>query len=123
MNPLESSLRSGVQIARPEPKNRGGDIFNRALGEYNYLRTQLKPDQSINLVCLIQGAIFDVYQVTANPDFYQISAKDDDGDIHIITMPVEQVAFDIIISKKVNNDPPREVGFAAIEKEHQKKPQ
>jgi hypothetical protein len=28
-----------------------------------------------------------------------------------LTAPVEQIAFDIIIAKKVNDEPPREIGF------------
>jgi hypothetical protein len=33
---------------------------------------------------------------------------------------VEQVAFAIVVSKKTSDEPPREIGFKAIEEEHRK---
>jgi hypothetical protein len=124
MNSFEQKLAgiaTGIQRPSfPQPKKRANDIFQNAIGEYKFLKTQLKPEQSINLVCLIGGKTFDVFSVTASDHFVEIKSQDEYGDVHIITAPVEQVSFDIIVSKKTSDAPPREIGYKAIEEEHKK---
>lgn len=100
-----------VRPSIPKPKQRANEIFQHTIGHYNYLKTQLKPDQSINLVCYLGSTVFDVYRVSATEHFYEITSRDPDGTLHIVTASVEQIAFDIIIAKKVNDEPPREIGF------------
>jgi hypothetical protein len=40
-------LRPPVQ----QPKQRANEIFQHTIGHYNFLKTQLKPEESSNLVC------------------------------------------------------------------------
>jgi hypothetical protein len=115
-----ANLSSYAAPRPPQPKQRANDIFNSAIGEYEHVKTQLKPEQSVNFVCYIGGGIFDVYSVTASGHYFEIRAKDGGGNIHIITVPVEQIAFDIIVSKKVNDEPPREIGFKPLDAPTQK---
>lgn len=116
-----AGLATGIQRPSfPKPKKRANDIFQNAIGEYKLLKTQLKPEQSINLVCLIGGKTFDVFAVTASDHFVEVRSQDESGDVHIITAPVEQIAFDTIVSKKTSDTPPREIGFKAIEEEYKK---
>jgi hypothetical protein len=71
------------------------------------------------------GGVFDVFSATIHDHFLTVRARDESGDIHIITTPVEQIAFDIIISKKTSDEPPREIGFLRdkeIDEEIQKTP-
>jgi hypothetical protein len=95
----------------PKPRNRAMEIINDTINEYDFLKTELKPDQSINLVCYVGGAVFEVFSVSGYEYFMNIRTKDGNGDVHIITAAIEQIAFDIVITKKVNKEPPREIGF------------
>jgi len=109
MNSRIDSLYAGVQ--RPEPRNRALEIINSAANEYNFLRGRLKPDQSINLICTVGGREYEVTEIDSPKiDVVKIQAKTDDGYI-IITAPVEQICFATIIFKKINDEPPREIGF------------
>jgi hypothetical protein len=63
------------------------------------------------MVCYISGIVFDVLSVCSREHFIQLTVKEENGNFHMITTPIEQIAFDIIISKKVNEEPPREIGF------------
>lgn len=109
-----ASTVGSMAVARPAViplKKRADEIFQATFREYNFQKVRLKPDQSINLVCYIGGSVFDVFSVGARDHFFEVKAEDEDGKIHVVTTPVEQIAFDIIISKKVNEEPPREIGF------------
>ncbi|MGA3266358.1 MAG: hypothetical protein ABSE16_06015 [Verrucomicrobiota bacterium] len=124
MDSLESRIVGSVRDVMMRPtaparRERAKEIFGDVISEYNMRKRGLKPEQSINLVCLIGGGVFDVYSVAAKDDFIEIVGKSGEH-LHIITAPIEQVAFDIIISKTTTAEPPREIGFGAIAKEHQK---
>ena len=90
---------------------RANEVFQNAHEQYNWLKSQLKEDQSINFVCYIGGCMFDIHSMSAHGHFLEIRGKDSNGNFHVATAPIEQIAFDIIISKKVNDEPPREIGF------------
>ena len=116
MSSFDQKMSSLVNATLPRaavqpPKHRANEIFQHTIGHYNFLKTQLKPEQSINLVCYIGGMVFDVYRVSATDHYFEITARDENESLHIVTSPVEQIAFDIIISKKTNDEPPREIGF------------
>ena len=104
-------------ISMPKPpvlmasQKRANEIYQNVMGQYKIQKAQLKPDLTINLVCYFGGMVFDIYRIGANDHFFEIVTKDADEGIHIMTIPVEQISFDIIISKKVGDEPPREIGF------------
>ena len=82
-----------------------------AAGDYNFYRTRLKPDQSINLLCTVGGMKHYPNNISSpDIDIIEIRVQNDDTVI-FITAPVEQVTFSTVISKKVDNSPPREIGF------------
>jgi hypothetical protein len=85
-------------------EERGIEIFQSVNGKYHSIRTQLKPDQSINLICLVGGISFEVYEISAHDFYLEVKAKTKSGDIHIITASVEQIAFDIVVSKKTQEN-------------------
>jgi len=118
-NPLENKP-VGLRPITPKPKHRGHEMVSETAGEYDRLRGQLKEGESINLVCLVGSGCFDVFMVGTHDDFLEIRAKDVAGDWHVIMTPVEQVSFDIIISKKISAEPPREIRFITIEEVRKK---
>jgi hypothetical protein len=116
-------LNPGLYAApqRPQPKQRANEIFNSTIGQYEMLRARLEDGKTINLVCHIAGQAFDVFHVSSQDHFFEIRARDEFGNVHLITTPVEQIAFDIIISKKVNDEPPRDIiGFKVEQPEQHK---
>ncbi|MGA9452083.1 MAG: hypothetical protein WBW41_12160 [Verrucomicrobiia bacterium] len=119
LNPLENKP-VGLRPITPKPKHRGHEMVSETVGEYDRLRGQLKEGESINLVCLIGNRSFDVFMVGTHDDFLEIRAKDKAGDWHVIMTPVEQISFDIIISKKISDEPPREIRFKPIEEARKK---
>ena len=119
MNPSDHKT-AVVRPITPKPKNRAKEIFNETIGQYNFLKGQLKQGESINLVCLIGGSSFDVFMVGTHDDFLEIRAKDEAGNWHIIMSPVEQISFAIIISKETSTEPPREIGFKASDEARKK---
>jgi len=111
--PSIPSIPSVQQILKETHPPLAREIFRSVFGHYKFLKTQLKPDQTINLVCFVGGQVFDVFSASAEDRFLEITSQDADGGTHIITTPFELIAFDIIISKKTNDVPPREIGFKA----------
>ena len=90
------------------------EILTETANEYKWMSDRLKPDQSINLICTIGGTDYDVISLwSPRIDVVCIESKTEEGHF-FITAPVEQPFFTTIISKKVNNDPPREIGFKAV---------
>jgi hypothetical protein len=90
---------------RPKIKRRANEIFQETFDEYNLTVARLKREKqteemTVNLFCIIGGKHYDVFQVSAKDDIFTMSARDNHGDIHKLIVPVEQVAFDILISKK-----------------------
>ena len=104
----------------PQLIDRAKEIIHDAATEYRLIKTQLKPDQTINLVCTVAGVEYDVYRLGARSGIVEIDTQTEDSVIRI-KCPVEQVSFAIIISKKVSDEPPREIGFHAIMEPDQKK--
>jgi len=97
---LNMSIDSlGLHQLMPTKKRRSEEIFKSAFSEYNFVRMQLKPDQSINFGCWVGGNFYDVLEVAEEGDFFKINAKDK-NEVHIMIVPVEQIAFDIVVIKK-----------------------
>ena len=108
-----AQIAGNVAITRPQlpvAKKRANEISHSVIGQYKFQKSQLKPDMAINLVCYVEGMAFDVYRIGSNDHFFEISTQDADGSVHIITSPVERISFDIIISKKADDKPAREIG-------------
>jgi len=110
MNKLDSLRDSFLP---PEPRNRAMEIVTEAANEYKSMSERLKPDQAINLICSVGGTDYDVMSLySPKIDVVCIHCKTNECEV-FITAPVEQVCFTTIISKKVNDEPPREIGFHA----------
>ena len=105
---------------RPEPRNRAIEIISSTRMEYDWLKNHLNPDESINLICTVGGRDYDVVLIDSPKiDVVQIQATTEGGLVCVVS-PVEQVCFTTIISKKVNDDPPREIGFHTTMKRTEK---
>jgi hypothetical protein len=66
------------------------------------------------MVCFVGGGVFDVLQATSYGHYIVVRAKTTNGDIHMITSPIESISFDIIVSAKKPDEkpePPRKIGF------------
>ena len=100
MNPQISPARPTPQ----KPPDRAVEFFQATLSEYNFIKTQLKPNQFAKLVGLVGGKPYEVFQISIENSHIKMSAKDENADIHILLAPVEQVAFDIVVSKKTKEN-------------------
>ena len=98
---------------RPVQINRAEEIAAEAVGQYEALKGKLTKEQSINLICVVGGVRYDVFSIGYGNQYVQLKAETKSGEVHIITAPIEQVAFDVIVSNKTSNKPPREIGFHA----------
>jgi len=108
-------------MPRQEPRNRADEIITRVDNEYKRLVSRLKPDQSINMICTIGGRDYDVFRASSPKiDIISVDSRDDDGNFFSIIAPVEQIFFTTMISKKINDEPPREIGFHAIRESESK---
>ena len=90
---------------------RADEIFASAIAQYNIIIQNLEEGMTANLICYIGGIPFDIHRVSGRGHFYEIHAKDGDGNLHMLTAPAEVATFDIIVSKKTDDTPPREIGF------------
>lgn len=98
---------------RPVQINRAEEIAAEAVAQYERLKGKITKEQSINLICIVGGIRYDVFSIGHGNHYVQMKAKTKSGEVHVITAPIEQVAFDVIISNKTSNKPPREIGFHA----------
>jgi hypothetical protein len=108
------------RIRLPELLDRAKEIVHEAALEYRLIKSQLKPNQTINLICTVAGVEYDVYRFGGRNGIVEIDTQTADSAIRI-KCPVEQVSFAIIISKKVSGEPPREIGFHAMMETGQEK--
>jgi hypothetical protein len=94
-------------------------MYRFVMLEYRLQKGGLKPDQFINLVCTVGGVEYDIYSIGAREGILEIDTQFEKTARRMLC-PVEQVSFAIVISKKTSKNPPREIGFKAIEEEHKK---
>jgi hypothetical protein len=105
---------SNLPVGEPT-RNRAQEILHMVAGEYKWRADELKPGQSINLVCTFGGRELDVISFfSPQIDVVCIEAKDESGDLLNITAPVEQVCFTVILFNKASDKPPREIGYKSI---------
>jgi hypothetical protein len=111
-NPLERiAMRPNVAAAFPRPVKRADEVFQHILSEYNFAKTQIKPDQTINLICIVGGIYLEVGQVSSRDYYLEMRGHDENDDFHIMSATIDQIVFDIKITKKINDEPPRVIGF------------
>jgi hypothetical protein len=124
MNYLDSlkdiQIPQPPQIRIPQILDRAKEIVHDAATEYRLIKSQLKPNQTINLICTVAGVEYDVYRLGARNGIVEIDTQTEDSAIRIKS-PVEQVSFAIIISKKTSDEPPREIGFHTMMESEAKK--
>jgi len=99
--------------------DRAKELCHDVASEYRYIKSTLKPDQTINLSCTVGGVEYDVYSLGGRNGVVRIDTQIE-GAVVLIRCPVEQVSFFITISKKTSDKPPREIGFHAIGEIEQK---
>jgi hypothetical protein len=91
------------------------------LSEYKFLKKEIPPDKSINMICIVGGKEYDVYRIGGHDDIVEIDTENERGALRM-WCPIEQISFAVIISPKTSKEPPREIGFKAIGEEHKKTP-
>lgn len=99
--------------ARPVQMNRAEEIAAEAVAQYERYKEKLTKEQSINLLCIVGGIRHDVFSIGYGNHYLQMKAKTKSGELHVITAPIEQIVFEVVISNKSSNKPPREIGFHA----------
>lgn len=92
--------------------DRSAILMKEVFSEYDYLKHQLKADQTINLACMVGGVAYDVYQVAASNDIVSVGTQVE-GHVIRLKCPIEQISFSITVSPKTSPEPPREIGFKA----------
>lgn len=111
-----------LRVPNRQRKNvRATDLVNEVAYRYSILKKNLGDDQAIDLTCCIGGNHYPVANLQPySEECVFLVTTSSDGIFHAIFCPVEQMALFITLSPKMNDEPPREIGFAAIEKEHEK---
>jgi hypothetical protein len=113
MNLLAEQIRMDPRIELAKT------LTHEAVMEYKILKSQLKADQSINLVCIIGGVQYDVYNVGVNNGIVSVVTQAGKTSMRLLC-PIEQISFAVILSEKTSQTPPREIGYKAIEEDHKK---
>ena len=112
-NPQTMQSLASIADELTHKVRRANEIFQFAAAQYQFTITELKPDQTANLLCHVSGNRYDVHQVTMKGHYYNLRAQDEEGNLYFLTAPVELVSFEVIVSKKLNDEPPRKIGFLA----------
>jgi hypothetical protein len=97
----------------PKPAARAEELVSHVVGEYRHIARTIGPEKSVNLVCSVGGREFDVYSIGRLGDLLSLMGKTEDGTEFKTYASVELVSFTIILSKKAQAEPPREIGFHA----------
>ena len=103
-----------IPAGSPAQRNRAKELIDNMLVRYKVTQQTLKSDQSINLICSVDGLRYDLYSIAA-PSIDTIHATGKVGDeCYVSIAPVEQVSFTMVVSNKKPSEPPREIGFKAV---------
>ncbi len=110
---IADSLRSSLSQPLSEPRDRAKELYKETLGRFELRNHELKPGESLDLLCSVGGHTFNVHTIGyVSPDFMSIESRTPEGDELSTIAPVEQVAFTIVLSERHAEKPKPQIGFA-----------
>lgn len=106
-----------LQIPRRERRNvRANDMVHDVAHKYAHLKKNLDESQSqtVDITCCIGGNHYPVKHLSPySEECVYIITDECDDTFNAIFCPLEEVSFFITVSKRTDENPPREIGFHA----------